>query len=156
MAKKQQKREFDENNKDWLELTNWIEEHILEYPKGQHISDKFAVLKLRGLERGQTIATDKQATNGTYSLKAILYTFMRNEKVILKAFYNKPEIEGERSKISYACAIIRDKIYDTQLRIDKAESKTMKLENLQVVESNAASNYKPKENNKKIRHSELW
>lgn len=155
MAEK--KKETERKDSDWLELCNWVELNIFDYDlkKGQRLQKK-ACLVLRGLKSGQNVANNKATQYGEYPYNIILMTFKANKIQILNAIRNK-NFDSEANKMSYVCAIIRDKINDMYTRYLNAQKTQKKVETIDtsIMEYEGAE-YQATEFKTNKRLEDLW
>ena len=152
----------DRQDADWLELCEWLELNIFNYDinNNQRLQKK-ACLVLKGLRTGQNVANNNCQTYGDYPDNVILMTFKANKTKIQNAIRNK-NFEDESNKMSYVCAIVRDKINDMYSRYLNAQKTQEKVESVDtsIAEYNGVE-YK-KKIEKEIKHTkedkfkELW
>lgn len=146
-------------NSDFFALCSYIEKEILDYEPNQKIQKK-GVLKLRGLSSGQNVANNHCQTYGEYPYDVILMTFQLYKTQIKNGLKNK-NIDSEENKISYACAIVRDKLNDVYSRYIAAKKAQEKIEtiNTDVMEYQGAE-YKPtidkNKSKKEDKYKDLW
>lgn len=145
-------------DQDWMDLYAWIEREIMGYDSNQKLQ-KAAVLRIRGLAHGQSVANNKQDQYGDYSAEVILLTFKANKSLILNALRGK-NFDSENGKIGYCCAIVRDRINDIYTRLNNAKKSQEKIEevNTSIIDYEGAG-YKTKanKNNKnEDKFKELW
>lgn len=144
------------DNDDFLQLCSYVEKEILGYDNNQKLQKK-AVLRLRGLAKGQTIANNNCKQFGDYPYSVILLAFKANKVQISNAILNK-EFNSEENKIAYICAIVRDKLNDIYIRynnIKKSEDK-MNIIDINVI-NHQGSEYQTKTNNKNNdKFADLW
>ena len=147
-------------NAEWLELCEWIEVNIFNYDisKNQRLQRK-ACLVLQGLGKGQEYANNNKQTYGEYPYHIILMTFKANKIKILNAIRNKDFDNNESKKMSYVCAIVRDKlndVYSRYLNAQKAEEKVESV-NLDIMTYEGAE-YKNTDDTRKVnkRLEGLW
>lgn len=147
----------ERKDKDWLELCEWIEVNIFNYDiaKNQRLQKK-ACLILKGLRKGQNVANNKCQTYGDYPDNIILMTFKANKTQILNAIRNK-NFENESNKMSYVCAIIREKLNDVYSRYLNAQKTQEKVENIDtnIIEYQGAE-FKTTEHKINTRLEGLW
>ena len=120
----------ERKDKEWLELCEWIEVNIFNYDttKGQRLQKKSCLI-LKGLRKGQNVANNKCQMYGDYPDNIILMTFKANRTQILNAIRNK-SFEHESNKMSYICAIVRDKLNDMYSRYLNAQKTQEKVESV--------------------------
>lgn len=151
------KKEEERKDFDWLELCHWVELNIFNYDvnKGQKLQRK-AYLILKGLKSGQNVANTRNTQYGDYPYNIILMTFKANKIQILNAIKNK-KFESETSKMSYVCAIVRDKINDIYTRYLNAQKAQNKVETVDtsVMEYEGAE-YQSTEFKTNKRLEDLW
>lgn len=147
----------ERKDKDWLELCEWIEVNIFNYDiaKNQRLQKK-ACLILKGLRKGQNVANNKCQTYGDYPDNIILMTFKANKTQILNAIRNK-NFENESNKMSYVCAIIREKLNDVYSRYLNAQKTQEKVDNIDtnIIEYQGAE-FKTTEHKINTRLEGLW
>lgn len=147
----------ERKDKDWLELCEWIEVNIFNYDiaKNQRLQKK-ACLILKGLRKGQNVANNKCQTYGDYPDNIILMTFKANKTQILNAIRNK-NFENESNKMSYVCAIIREKLNDVYSRYLNAQKTQEKVDNIDtnIIEYQGAE-FKTTEHRINTRLEGLW
>ena len=116
---------------DWLELCEWLELNIFNYDinNNQRLQKK-ACLVLKGLRTGQNVANNNCQTYGDYPDNVILMTFKANKTKILNAIRNKDFENNESKKMSYVCAIVRDKLNDMYSRYLNAQKTQEKVESV--------------------------
>jgi len=146
-----------EKNKDWLELCEWVEINIFNYDTNvkQRLQKK-SYLILQGLSKGQNVANAKCETYGEYPYNVILMTFKANKNQILNGIKNK-EFDGESNKMSYVCAIVRDKLndmYSRYLNTQKAQEKVETVDTSAM--TNEGAEYKKTERKINKRLEGLW
>ena len=105
-----------EEIRQWLDLCEWLEINVFNYDiaHGQRLQTDSNLI-LRGLKYGQKVANSKQKKYCEYPFNVILMTFKANKILIQNAIKNKT-FESERQKMSYVCAIVRDRIDDIYKR----------------------------------------
>ena len=118
-----------EENIQWRELCEWIEINIFNYDIRTQRLQKKACLILTGLQTGQNVANNNCETFGNYPFNVILMTFKANKVKIQNAIRNK-NFEDESKKMSYVCAIVRDKINDMYGRYLNAQKTQEKVESV--------------------------
>lgn len=118
------------DNQLWYELCAWVEKEIFGYDENQKLQKK-AVLRLKGLSRGQVIANNNCEKYGNYSFDVILTAFKVNKDKILKHVSNK-EFVSEENKMAYVCAIIRDNINDVYIKMNNAKKSSDKTETINI------------------------
>jgi hypothetical protein len=147
----------ERKDSSWLELCEWVELNIFNYDinKGQKLQKK-SVLILRGLEKGQNVRNNNCEEYGDYPDNIILMTFKANKIQILNAIRNK-NFESEANKMSYICAIVRDKLNDMYSRYLNAQKTQEKVETVDtsVMEYEGAE-YKSTEFKTNKRLEDLW
>ena len=144
---------------EWLELCEWIEINIFNYDvQNDQRLQKKACLVLKGLRKGQNVANNKCQTYGSYPDNIILMTFKANKTQILNAIRNK-EFESEANKMSYICAIVRDKLNDIYSRYLNAQKTQEKVESVDTsIMTHDGAEYKSNNTERKInkRLEGLW
>jgi hypothetical protein len=154
MAEKDERKDAE-----WLQLCEWMEINIFNYDitKEQRLQKK-ACLILKGLRRGQNVANNKNQTYGNYPDSIILMTFKANKNQILNAIRNK-DFEDESNKMSYVCAIVRDKINDMYSRYLNAQKTQEKVESVDTsIMTHEGAEYKTNNTERKTnkRLEGLW
>ena len=155
MAEKKDERK----DAEWLELCEWMELNIFNYDiaKGQRLQKK-ACLVLKGLRKGQNVANNKCQAYGYYPDSIILMTFKANKIQILNAIRNK-NFESETNKMSYVCAIVRDKLNDMYTRYLNAQKTQEKVETVDTsIMTHEGAEYKSNNTERKVnkRLEGLW
>lgn len=153
---KQNKKQNKKQDAEWLELCSWIEKNIFQYDDNQKLQ-KAACLVLRGLKHGQACANNKCEKYGDYSFKIILMTFKLYKNQILNSIANK-NFEGERNKMSYICAIIKDKINDVNLRYINSQKSNENIEkiNTDAITYKGVEYHKQNKDNNSNKFEDLW
>jgi hypothetical protein len=152
------KKMTDEEKIQWKELCEWMEINIFNYDiRTQHLQKK-AVLILKGLQSGQNVANNNCEKFGDYPFNVILMTFKANKTKIQNAIRNK-DFEDESNKMSYVCAIVRDKINDMYSRYLNAQKTQEKVESVDTsIMTHEGAEYKTNNTERKInkRLEGLW
>lgn len=159
MAKKELTPEEKKNNKDFLELCSYIEKEILNYDNKQKLQ-KAAVLRIRGLSKGQVVANNTHEQYGEYPYEVILIAFKVYKNQIKNAISNK-NFDSESKAIGYISAIVRDKLNDVYSRVINAKKSQEKIEsiNTEAITYQGAeyqSRNDNEKNNKKNKFEDLW
>ena len=145
-------------NDDWLELCKYVEKDILNYDDNMKLS-RDAVLRLRGLSKGQFIANNNAKKNAEYSYKLILITFKAKKLDILRAIHNK-KFKNERQKFNYIMAIIENSINDIYKKIKENEKSKVKAEKIENnnIRKNDYKKQEDKKSNKviEILGDDIW
>lgn len=149
----------ERKDSSWIELCNWVEFNIFNYDinKGQKLQKK-SILILRGLEKGQNVRNNNCEEFGNYPFNVILMTFKANKLKIQNAIRNK-NFEDESNKMSYVCAIVRDKINDMYSRYLNAQKTQEKVESVDTsIMTHEGAEYKTNNTERKInkRLEGLW
>lgn len=147
-----------EQDVSWYELCEWVEINIFNYDVSKQKLQRKASLVLQGLSKGQEYANTNRQTYGEYPYHIILMTFKANKVKILNAIRNK-DFDNESKKMSYICAIVRDKlndVYSRYLNAQKAEEKVESV-NLDIMTYEGAE-YKNTDDTRKVnkRLEGLW
>ena len=148
----------ERKNEEWFELCEWLEINIFNYDVPKQRLQKKACLILEGLRKGQNLANNKCQTYGEYPYNIILMTFKANKTQILNAIRNK-NFEHESNKMSYICAIVRDKLNDMYSRYLNAQKTQEKVESVDTsIMEHEGAEYKAKkeEKRKEDKFKELW
>ena len=124
------KKMTDEEKKQWKELCEWLEVNIFNYDIKIQRLQKKACLILKGLQTGQNVINNNCEKFGDYPFNVILMTFKANKLKILNAIRNKDFENDESKKMSYVCAIVRDKINDMYTRYLNAQKTQEKVESV--------------------------
>jgi len=146
-----------QEQKDWLELCNYIFKEILQYETGLKFP-RYLALRLRGLHDGQFVANKKHKPLANYDYKVILITFKFSKYNILQYIGpNREKIKDERHLINTIMTFVECEINNVVLRLKnskKAEEKTiyMELEN----QTHDRADYKPKSKNTNKELEGLW
>lgn len=157
MAVKQQKEKLPRKDKDWLELCEWLEINIFNYKVPDQRLHTEACLVLKGLQKGKDVANNLVEDYGFYPFNVILMTFKANKTLIQNSVRNK-NFESERQKMTYICAIVRDKINDIYSRYLNAQKTQEKVENVDTsIMTNDGAEYKANTERKVNKRLEgLW
>ena len=157
MAEKQQKEKLPRKDKDWCELCEWLEINIFNYNVPNQRLQTDACLVLKGLQKGKDVANNLTEDYGFYPFNVILMTFKANKTLIQNAVRNK-NFESERQKMTYICAIVRDKINDIYSRYLNAQKTQEKVENVDTsIMTNDGAEYKANTERKVNKRLEgLW
>lgn len=153
------KKMTEEEKLQWKELCEWIEINIFNYDIRIQRLQKKSYLILRGLQTGQNIANNNCEKFGNYPFNIILMTFKANKTKILNAIHNKDFENDESKKMSYVCAIVRDKINDMYSRYLNAQKTQEKVEIVNTnIMINESAEYKANNTERKInkRLEGLW
>lgn len=153
------KEKLPRKDKDWLELCEWLEINIFNYHVPYQRLQTPACLVLMGLTKGQYVANNNNATCGYYPYNVILMTFKANKLKIQNAIRNKDFENDESKKMSYVCAIVRDKINDMYGRYLNAQKTQEKVESVDTsIMTHEGAEYKTNTTERKInkRLEGLW
>jgi len=121
-----------EENKDWLELCQYVHKEILQYDSDLKFPRHLA-LRLRGLHSGQFMANKNAKPMASYDYKVILYTFKISKSSIMQCFIaNKTKFANENHKINTLMVIIESNINDVVVRLKNAKSAKTKAENIDM------------------------
>jgi len=152
------KKMTEEEKIQWRELCEWIEVNIFNYDIKTQRLQKKACLILKGLQTGQNVANNNCEKFGDYPFNVILMTFKANKLKIQNAIRNK-NFEDESNKMSYVCAIVRDKINDMYSRYLNAQKTQEKVESVDTsIMTHEGAEYKTNNTERKInkRLEGLW
>ncbi len=152
------KKMTDEEKLQWKELCEWVELNIFNYDIQTQRLQKKACLVLKGLQCGQNVANNNCEKYGNYPFNVILMTFKANKTHILNAIRNK-SFESEANKMSYVCAIVRDKLNDIYSRYLNAQKTQEKVESVDTsIMTHEGAEYKNSNTERKInkRLEGLW
>lgn len=150
------KKMSEQDKKEWCELCAYVEREILRYDKNQHMQ-KDAVLRLRGITRGQVVANNKVKNNGNYSYAVVLNTFKYCKNKILRALSNK-DFESEGAEMAYIAAIIRNNInliYSRMQEVDKSKEKIDKVDT-NIMTHKRAEYRKRQDRNPNKKFEDMW
>lgn len=146
-----------EEQKDWLELCNYVFTEILRYDSNIKFP-RYLALRLRGLHDGQFVANKKHKPLASYDYKVILITFKFCKYNILQYIDpTKEKIKDERHLINTIMIFIESEINNIVLKLKKstkAEEKTVNIELENQVHEGAEYKTKSKKVNKEL--EELW
>lgn len=152
------KKMTEEEKLQWKELCEWMEINIFNYDIKTQRLQKKACLILKGLQCGQNVRNNNCEKFGNYPFNVILMTFKANKTKILNAIRNK-NFEDESNKMSYICAIVRDKINDMYSRYLNAQKTQEKVESVDTsIMTHEGAEYKTNNTERKInkRLEGLW
>lgn len=127
MATQKKDTLLSRKDKDWKDLCEWLEINIFNYEVPKQRLQKKACYVLDGLRKGQNVANNNTEVYGNYPCFIILMTFKANKTQILNAIRGKT-FESEQNKMSYICAIVRDKLNDMYTRYLNAQKTQEKVE----------------------------
>jgi len=143
--------------KEWLELCDYIFRDILQYETGIKFP-RYLALRLRGLHEGTFIANKKHKPQASYDYKIILLTFKFCKYSILQYLGpTREKIKDERHLINTIMTFIEGQINNVVSRLKnskKAEEKTIHIELENQVHEGAEYKPKSKTTNKEL--EELW
>jgi len=146
-----------QEQKEWLELCDYIFKDILQYETGIKFP-RYLALRLRGLHEGTFIANKKQKPQASYNYKIILLTFKFCKYSILQYLGpTRDKIKDERHLINTIMTFIEGEINNVVSRLKnskKAEEKTIHIELENQVHEGAEYKPKVKKVNKEL--EELW
>lgn len=151
------KEKVPRKNQEFRNLCEWLEINIFNYDISVQRLQTDACLVLMGLKNGKAVANNKTENNGNYSWDIILMTFKINKKYILSCIQDKT-FQSERTKMTYICKIVQDKINDVYQRSLNMKKSQNKIENIDTsIATYECAEYKP-ETHKKInkRLEDLW
>lgn len=152
------KKMTEEEKLQWKELCEWMEINIFNYDIKTQRLQKKACLILKGLQSGQNVANNNCEKFGNYPFNVILMTFKANKTKIQNAIRNK-NFEDESNKMSYVCAIVRNKINDMYSRYLNAQKTQEKVESVDTsIMTHEGAEYKTNNTERKInkRLEGLW
>lgn len=158
MTEKKSKEKLPRKDKDWLELCEWLEINIFNYHVPDQRLQTEACYVLKGLQRGKHVANNNIEDNGYYPFNVILMTFKANKTKIQNAIKGK-NFDSERQKMTYICAIVRDKLNDMYSRYLNAQKTQEKVENVDTsIMSHEGAEYKSNNLERKVnkRLEGLW
>ena len=158
MAEKKQKEKLPRKDQDWRDLCEWVEINIFNYNVPNQRLQYEACLVLKGLQKGKDVANNNIEDNGFYPFNVILMTFKANKNQILTAIKGK-EFQSERTKMTYICKIVKDKINDMYSRYLNVQKTQDKVENIDTsIMTNDGADYKSSNTERKInkRLEGLW
>lgn len=153
------KKMTEEEKIQWKELCEWMEINIFNYDIRTQRLQKKACLILKGLQSGQNVANNNCEKFGDYPFNVILMTFKANKLKIQNAIRNKDFEDDESKKMSYVCAIVRDKINDIYSRYLNAQKTQEKVESVNTsIMTHEGAEYKTNNTERKInkRLEGLW
>ena len=156
---KTKKEKVPRKDQDFRDLCEWLEINIFNYDisKGQRLQTD-ACLVLTGLKNGKSVANNNTENNGDYPYNVILMTFKANKIQILNALKGKT-FQSERTKMTYICKIIQDKINDMYSRYLNAQKTQEKVESVDTsIMTYDGAEYKSSNTERKInkRLEGLW
>lgn len=157
MAKKELTPEEKKNHQDFLTLCAYIETEILGYEKTQKLQ-RAGVNRVRGLEKGQVFANNKQEQHGEYPYEVILLTLKANKIKVINAMRNK-NFDSEAQAIGYMAAIIRDRLNDMYTRYINVKKSKEKIKSVDTdIIGYKGAEYKPVERDEKNedKYEDLW
>ena len=144
----------EKDNKDWLELCEYVKREILEYDENMKFP-QYLALKLQGLKKGQHIANNNIKAQANYDDKTLLCTFkLCKQKIVTYLHQNEKKIKNEQHKINLIIKMIEPEINDVYLRLQRAEKAKTKVENVEYEnQSNDGASYvkKTKETSDKMK-----
>ena len=150
------KEKLPRKDADWRELCEWLEINIFNYNVPDQRLQTDACLVLKGLQKGKSVANNYIEDNGFYPFNVILMTFKANKTFIQDAIKNK-EFNSERQKMSYICAIVRNKINDMYSRYLNAQKTQEKVESVDTsIMTHKGAEYKTTEKKANKRLEGLW
>lgn len=126
MEKKEKNLRKDQEFRD---LCEWLEINIFNYHVPDQRLQTDACLVLIGLRNGKSVANNSTENNGYYPWNVILMTFKANKNLILNSIKGKNFV-SERTKMTYICKIIQDKINDMYSRYLNSQKNQEKVENI--------------------------
>ena len=153
------KKMTEEEKLQWKELCEWVEVNIFNYDIRTQRLQKKACLILKGLQTGQNVANNNCEKFGDYPFNVILMTFKANKLKIQNAIRNKDFEDDESKKMSYVCAIIRDKLNDMYSRYLNAQKTQEKVETVDTsIMTHEGADYRSNNTERKInkRLEGLW
>lgn len=158
MAEKQQKEKIPRKDQEFRDLCEWLEINIFNYDitKGQRLHTE-ACLVLVGLRNGKSVGNNLTEDYGYYPWNIILMTFKANKNTILNSIKGK-DFKSERTKMTYVCKIIQDKINNIYSRYLNAQKTQEKVENVDTsIMTNEGAEYKANTERKVNKRLEgLW
>jgi len=145
-----------QEQKEWLELCDYIFREILQYEIGKKFP-RYLALRLRGLHEGKFIANKKQKPQANYDYKIVLIAFKFCKYSILQYLGNRDKIKDERHLINTIMTFIEGEINNVVSRLQgskKAEEKTINIKLENQVNEGAEYKTKTKKTHKEL--EELW
>lgn len=119
----------EKNNKDWLELCEYVKKEILEYDDNMKFP-QYLALKLQGMKKGQHIANNNIKVQANYDDKTLLYTFkLCKQKIVTYLHQNEKKIKNEQHKINLIIKMIEPEINDVYLRLQEIKRVKSRVEN---------------------------
>lgn len=137
MADKQTKKLSEEENKDRLELFDYVVE-LLGYKAKNIKPPKQLFLRIEGLRKGEYIPNGKE-TGICYPYKIILYTFKLMKGQINNAL-KSVDFKNEGHKINYILIIIEKNINDILIAVEKNKIAKEKMERKVIIMDSTAKN----------------
>ena len=145
-----------QEQKNWLELCDYIFKEILQYETGIKFP-RYLALRLRGLHEGKFMANTKQKPLANYDYTLILLTCKYCKYSILQYLGKRDQIKDERHLINTIMLMIENEINNVVSRLSnskKAEEKTINIELENQIHEGADYKTKIKKVNKEL--EELW
>ena len=143
-------------DQEWLDLCEWVEINILGYTDGRKMKTQESLV-LRGLTKGQDIANNNREKYGEYSYEIILMTFKIYKNTILNALHGKDFNGSARTKMTYICRIVKDRIDDVYTRYLKANETNKKIETIDMKSRTyKGAEYKSEEKKTNKKLEGLW
>lgn len=116
-------------DKDWIELCEYIKKEILEYDDNM-MFPKYLALKLRGIKKGQHIANNNIQEQAHYDDMTLLCAFkLCKKKIVTYLHQNEKKIKDEQHKINLIIKMIEPEINDVYLRLQEAEKVKIRVQN---------------------------
>lgn len=144
----------EKDNKDWIELCEYVKREILEYDDNMKFP-QYLALKLQGIKKGQHIANNNIKAQANYDDKTLLCTFkLCKQKIVTYLHQNEKKIKNEQHKINLIIKMIEPEINDVYLRLQEVEKVKSRVENTSFDnQSNVSADYtkKTKEVNDKMK-----
>ena len=142
----------DEDKEYFYKLCTYIEKNFLGYDNNQHLK-KNAVLRIKGLERGNVAANNAVEDTAYYDYRTIYFTFIKCANDIKKSLYKK-EIESEEGRVAYMCAIVRNKIDFVYNQLKQADKNANVVSNVRSPKNE--NDYKTKSKNADNKYEGMW
>lgn len=141
-------------NKNWIELCEYVKKEILEYDENMKFP-QYLALKLQGIKKGEHIANNHHKAKANYDDLTILCTFKAyKDRIVSYLHNNESKIKDEKHKINIIMKIIEPEINDVYLRLQRIEKSKSKIANIEYKnQSNKNAGYtkRTKETSEKMK-----
>ena len=118
----------EKDNKDWIELCEYVKREILEYDDNMKFP-QYLALKLQGIKKGQHIANNNIKAQANYDDKTLLCTFkLCKQKIVTYLHQNEKKIKNEQHKINLIIKMIEPEINDVYLRLQNVKKTEERVE----------------------------